>query len=188
MVGFSRDGGQPRRIDGMWADSKRAGTLCAVELVEGHSLPGHRVVQYSVNLERAHQKVVKMAKVQCIKVCPMEREQEGLLVERMLEPHSQRWEELVQAREVDGMWELWTWLAEEVGLALSCPELEGPDDLRAGEPLPHAPAALHRGRGTDQMLRSVNLCPEKCTERGEPKTRMLFQILAIMVNVRTCVQ
>ena len=71
--------------------------------------------------------------------------------------------------DVDHAWALWTTAAEKTLLALACPDIT-PDSLPAGATLLLAPPHLPRGRGTDQLLLEVRLCPKQRRDTGGPLT------------------
>ena len=61
---------------------------------------------------------------------------------------------------MDRLWEFWTLFAEETGLVLSCDSLT----TDTAKPIPYAPCAIERGRGTYDMLMEATLCPTKTTK------------------------
>ena len=78
---------------------------------------------------------------------------------------------------VDQAWAFWTTAAEETLLALSSPDI-APDTLPAGGALPLAPLHLPWGRGTDQLLLALRLCPRQRGDTGGPLTCSLARIQA----------
>ena len=78
---------------------------------------------------------------------------------------------------MDRTWAFWTTTAEETLLALACPDIT-PDTLPAGATLPLAPPHLPRGRGTDQLLREVRLCPKQRRDTGGGLTCPVARIQA----------
>ena len=53
-----------------------------------------------------------------------------------------------------------------------------PEDVNEAHPLPVAPMALRRGRGTAALIREVRQCPEQMRAGGGPKTSILALIHA----------
>ena len=62
--------------------------------------------------------------------------------------------------DVDRAWAFWTTTVEETLLALGYPDVT-PCSLPAAAELLLAPSHLPRGRGTDQLLKEVRLCPKQ---------------------------
>ena len=112
-------------------------------------LPGHRAGRYVLQRDRGCQKVLRMRRMPAFEVLPRESAVRDHIVRLLLQPHEAQWAGLLASKDVNALWRLWSWLAEEVGLALSCPELCGPGDAR---PLPFAPPSVERGRGTPAMV------------------------------------
>ena len=104
-----------------------------------------------------------------IELAPREEHEQLLLVDRLLDPLEASWRAALSTGDVDQAWAFWTTAAEETLLALSCPEF-APDTLPAGAALPLAPSHLPRGRGADQLLREVRLCPKQRRDTGGPLT------------------
>ena len=104
-------------------------------------------------------------------VVPAQREEHErlLLVQRLLDVLEAGWRAALSAGDVDRAWAFWSTTAEETLLALDCPDIT-PDSLPAGATLPLAPPNLPRGRGTDQLLREVLLCPKQRWDTGGPLT------------------
>ena len=86
--------------------------------------------------------------------------------------------------DIENIWELWTWLAEETGLALGCPDLQI-GELKANNPLPFAAKKTIRGRGTKKMLKTINMAPTKTTDTGAPRTCVIRESLAIHGSLRS---
>ena len=78
---------------------------------------------------------------------------------------------------MDPAWAFWTMTAEETLLVLSCLGI-APDSLPAEAALPLAPPHLPRGRGTDQLLCEVCLCPKQRRDTGGPLTCPVVRIQA----------
>ena len=106
------------------------------------------------------------------------------LEERLTAPLQPDWDRLLALREVDALWSYWTWAAEESLLALSVPALH-PEDINEDHPLPVAPMALQRGRGTAALIREVRHCPEQLRAGGGPKTSVLARIHAAQGAARS---
>ena len=84
---------------------------------------------------------------------------------------------------MDRAWAFWTTTAEETLLALACPDITL-GTLPAGAILPLAPPHLLRGRGTDQLLREVRLCPKQRRDTGGPLTCPVARIQAAQGPLR----
>ena len=84
---------------------------------------------------------------------------------------------------MDRAWAFWTTTAEETLLALACPDIT-PDTLPAGATLPLAPPHLPRGRGRDQLLREVRLCPKQRRDTGGPLTCPVARVQAAVGALR----
>ena len=82
------------------------------------------------------------------------------LEERLTAPLQPDWDRLLASREVAALWSYRTWAAEESLLALSVPALQ-PEEVDEAHPLPVAPMALRRGRGTAALIREVQQCPKQ---------------------------
>ena len=55
-------------------------------------------------------------------------------------------------------------------------------------PVPHAPYAVERGRGTDDMLMHAILCPTKTTRSGAPRTKLLSKIQSALGSLRPVIR
>ena len=185
VAGYSALGGAPTRIDGVLADVHTAGRLVGVSEVERLRLPGHRAVRYALQLERACQTVLKMRRMPAFEVVPREKAVQDDIARLLLQPHEAQWEGLLASKDVDALWRLWSWLAEEVGLALSCPELRGPGDVR---PLPFAPLSAERGRGTPAMVKEAEYAPLKPGPQGGPRTTPLMRVMGALGALRVVVR
>ena len=117
------------------------------------------------------------AETKSVQPPPPPRDDEDLsaICSTLLQEAGKKWKALLEDQtEIDGLWEYWTWMAEETGLALSCDSLT----KDTATPLPYAPGTMDRGRGTDEMLIETGLGPTKTTARGAPFTRLLSKILS----------
>ena len=94
---------------------------------------------------------------------------------RLLYPPEAGWRAALSTGDVDQSWAFWTKAAEVTLLPLACPDI-ALDSLPAGAALPLAPAHLPRGRGGDQLLREVCLCPKQRKDTGGPLTCPLAHI------------
>ena len=84
---------------------------------------------------------------------------------------------------MDRAWTFWTTTAEETLLALACPDIIL-DTLPAGATPPLAPPHLPRGRGTDQLLREVRICPKQRRDTGGSLTCPVARIQAAQGPLR----
>ena len=103
----------------------------------------------------------------------------------LLRPHIPQWDCLLDTgAPVDRLWEFWTWLVEETGLALSCDGLT----TDTAKPIPYAPYAIEGGRGTNDMITEAPLCPTKTTKSGAPRTKLLSKIQSALRSLRPVVR
>ena len=153
--------------------------------MQGHSLPGHTPVRYTFALDGPRQKVIKMRKLPPFSLPPREVEETQEISDRLLKHWETKWAALISEGNVNTIWDQWTWLAEEVGLALSCNHLTKDSP---GATLPFAPKSAPRGRGTAQMLRETTLAPSKTTAYGGPRTRLISKITGALGSLRTVIQ
>ena len=160
---FSKDGAPGTRMDALLATPAQVSALVDVSAVQGHSLQGHTPVRYTFALNGPTQNVIRMRKLPPFSLPPREVEEAQEISDMLLKPSERKWAALVSEGDVNAIWDQWTWLAEEVGLALSCNHLTK-DSL--GAALPFTPKSAPRGRGTAQMLRETTLAPSKTTAYG----------------------
>ena len=100
-----------------------AGRLTRVGADTGLELPGHVAVRYDLALEQAGQRVLKTVRQDPFEVPAWDPGVLEEIVAGLLGPHAEEWRLLLQRRDVNVLWEWWTWLGEETGLALSDPAL-----------------------------------------------------------------
>ena len=98
-------------------------------------------------------------------------------MQRLLDPLEAGWREALSTGDVDRTWAFWTTTAEETLLAPACPDITL-DFLPAGATLPPAPSHLPRGRGADELLREVRLCPQQRRDTGGPLSCPVARIQA----------
>ena len=112
-----------------------AGSLQQDKEVPNHGLPGHNAVYYQMDLEQPMQRLAKLRKLPPLLSAPREQEDTGAVVKILVKPHLSKWHAMIDAgTPIDDPWSLWTFIAEETGLALSCDDL----DADAATPLPYA--------------------------------------------------
>ena len=104
--------------------------------------------------------MIKFVRPEPVAPAPREKHERLLLMQRLLDPLEAGWRAALSTGDVDRAWAFWTTTAEETLLALACPDIT-PDSLPAGAALLLAPSHLRRGRGTNQLLREVRLCPKQ---------------------------
>ena len=102
---------------------------------------------FDLHLRGVSQRVVNFVCSKPLVPAPREEQERLLLVERLLDPLEARWQAALAAGDVDRACAFWTTTAEET--------------LLAGATLPLAPPHLPDGRGTDQLLRGMPLCPNQ---------------------------
>ena len=161
------EGTRPSRIDGLLVDM--AALLHAAERLPRGAISGHIPVCFDIHLRGASQRVVKFVRPKPVVPAQREEHERLLLVQRLLDPMEAGWQAALATGDVDRAWAFWTTTAEEALLALACPDIT-PDTLPAGATLPVAPPHLPLGRGTDQLLREVRLCPKQRRDTWGPLT------------------
>ena len=149
---------------------------------EGQSRGTSRCVLTSI-CGGASQRVVKFVRPKPVVAVQREDHERLLLVQRLLDPMEAGWQAALATGDVDRAWAFWTTTAEEALLALACPDIT-PDILPAGATLPLAPPHLPRGKGTDQLLREVRLCPKERRDTGGPLTCPVARIEAAQGPLR----
>ena len=142
--------------------------LHAAERLPRGAIPGHTPVCFDLYLRGVSQRVFKFVRPKPVVPAPREEHERLLLVQRLLDPLEAGWRAALCTGDMDRSWAFWTTTAEETILAL-CPDII-PDSLPAVATLPQAPPHLPRGRGTDQLLREVRLCPKQRRDTGGPLT------------------
>ena len=185
VCGFSKDGKPATRIDGLLVTPAQAGMLTGVTAMRDHSLPGHVPVCFTFSLDAPLQKVIKMKKLPPFSPPPRTEDDTQKICKLMLHPHQPEWEGLLHQGDVNAIWAKWTWLAEEVGMALSCTHLtiDTPNPT-----LPFAHKTAPRGRGTEHMLKETSLAPQGIAPTGGPRTRLLSKITGALGALRTVIQ
>ena len=182
---YHRQGVHPgTRIDGVLADPRVAAMVTDVAALPGTGIPGHLPVVFTLAMERAAQRLVRAVRPRPVEVPKRESVLRMELEERLTAPLQPDWDRLLALQEVDALWSYWTWAAEESLLALSVPTLQ-PEDVDQAHPLPVAPMALPRGRGTAALIREVRQCPKQMRAGGGPKTSVLARIHAAQGAARS---
>ena len=161
------EGTRPLRIDGLLVDTRLPTLLHAAERAPRGAFAGHAPVRFDLHRRGASPRVVKFARPKLVAPAPREEHEHLLLVQRLLDPVEAQSRAALSTRDVNPAWAFWTTAAEETPLALAYPETT-PDSLPAGATLPPAPFHLPCGRGTDQLLREVHLCPKQRWDTGGP--------------------
>ena len=169
---------QPSRIHGLLVDTRLAALLHAAERLPRGAVSGDTPACLDLHVPGVSQRVVKFV---CPKpVVPAQREEHELLllVQRLIDPLEVGWQAALAARDVDRAWAFWTTTAEETlspwpaWTSLRTPSRLGPPSRCP--PPPHLP----RGRGTDQLVREVRLCPKQRRDTGGPLTCPVARIQA----------
>ena len=112
---------RPSRIDGLLVGTHLAPLLLRAPSLSMGGIPGHQPVCFDLHLQGARQRVLKFVRPR--PVTPYRGSlTSAWLVSRLVDPLRHRWLEVVGVEDVDRLWGLWTRVAEEVLLALSCPE------------------------------------------------------------------
>ena len=111
----------------MLVDPAHAGSVTAVEEVPEYGLPGHNAVKYTLNINAPMQRVMKLRKLPPFGLPPRDDTDLEEICREFLRPHIPQWDSVLDTgASVDRLWEFWTWLAEQTGLALSCDGLTPP--------------------------------------------------------------
>ena len=171
-------------IDGVLANPRVAAMVMDVAALPGTGIPGHLPVVFTMAMERATQRLVHAVRPQPVEVPKRESVLRMELEERLTAPLQPDWDRLLALREVGALWSYWTWAAEESFPAPSVPALQ-PEDVNEAHPLPVAPMALQRGRGTAALIREVRQCPKQMRAGGGLKTSVLARIHAAQGAVRS---
>ena len=158
-------GTRPSRIDGLLVDTRLTTLLHTAQRLLRGAISGHTPVCFELHLRGVSQRVVKFVRPKPVVPAQREEHERLLLVQRLLDPLEAGWRAALATGDVDRAWAFRTTTMEETFLALACPDIT-PDTLPAGATLPLAPPHLPRGRGTDQLLREVRLCPKQRRDTG----------------------
>ena len=177
------EGTRPSRIDGLLVDTRLAALLHAAERLPQGAISGHTPVCFDIHLKGASQRVVKFVRPKPLVPAQREEHERLLLVQRLLDLMEAGWRTALATGDVDRAWAFWTATAEETLLALACPDIT-PDTLPARATLALAPPHLPRGRGTDQLLREVRLCPKQRRDTGGPLTCPVARVQAAQGPLR----
>ena len=177
------EGTRPSRIDGLLVDTRLAALLHAAEQLPQGAISGHTPVCFDIHLKGASQRVVKFVRPEPPVPAQREEQERLLLVQRLLDPMEAGWRTALAIVDVDRAWAFWTATAEEMLLAVACPDIT-PDTLPAGATLPLASPHLPRGRGTDELLRVVRLCPKQRRDTGGPLTCSVARVQAAQGPLR----
>ena len=157
--------------------------LHAAERLPQGAISGHTPVCFDLHLRGVSHRVVKFVRPEPMVPAQQEEHERLLLVYHLLDPLEAGWQAALATGDVDRAWAFWTATAEEALLALACPDIT-PDTLPAGATLPLAPPHLPRGRGTDQLLREVCLCPKQRRDTGGALTCPVARIQAAQGPLR----
>ena len=105
-------------INATLAEPAHAGSVTSVEDVPEDGLLGHNVVRYTPNINAPMQRAMKLRKLPPFSLPPREDTDLEETCTELPRPHILKWDSLLDAGPpVDRLWEFWTWLAEEIGLA-----------------------------------------------------------------------
>ena len=176
------EGTRPSRIDGLLMDTRLVALLHAAEWLPQGAISGHTPVRFDIHLKGASQGVINFGRPKPLVTAQLEGH-EQLLVQRPLDQMEAGWQAALAIGDVDCAWAFWTTTAEESLVALACPDVT-PDTLLAGATLPLAPPHLPRGRGTDQLLQEVRLCPKQRPGTGGPLTCPVARVQAAQGPLR----
>ena len=158
-------------------DPVLAGSLQQVTEVPNHGLPGHNAVCYQLDLDQPVQRVMKLKKLPPFSLPPREQEDTAAVIKILLKPHLSKWHAMIDAgAPIDDLWSLWTFIAEETGLALSC------DDLNENTATPPSicspgPGEEARHRGNDP---THNPGPHQNDANNASRTQILSQVQSIL--------
>ena len=177
------EGTRPSRIDGLLVDTQLATLLHTAERLPRGAIPEHTPLHFDLHVRGVSQRVIKFVRPKPIVPAPREEHERLLLVQRLLDPLQAGWRAVLSTGDVDRAWPFWTTTAEDTLLALACLDIT-PDSLPAGPTLPLAPSHLARGRGTDQQLREVRLCPKQRRDTGGPLSCPVARIQAAQGPLR----
>ena len=131
--------------------------------VPNHGLPGHIAVCYQLDLDQFMQRVAKLRKLSPFSLPPQEQKDTAAVLKILLKPHLSKWHAMIDAgAPIDELWSLWTFVAEETGLALSC------DDLNEDTATPLSTCPPGRGEGARYRCNDPAhyLGPTKTTRNG----------------------
>ena len=173
------EGLPPSRIDGLLVDTRLAAPLRAAEVLPCGAIPGHTAVRFDLHLRVASRHVVKFVRPRPIELAPLEEHQRLLLVNRHVDPSEVGWRTALATGDVDRACAFLTTAADETLLALSCPDVT-PDTL-PGAALRLNLRHLPRGKGTNELLCEVRLCPKERRDTGGPLTCPLLRFQAAQV-------
>ena len=131
------------------------------------------------------QRVMKLRNLPLFSLPPREQEDTTAVIKILLKPHLSKWHAMIDTgAPIDDLWSLWTFIAQETRLALSCDDL---NENRA-TPSPYAPQDLQRGHGAAAMIRHTTLGPTKTTRNGALRTRILSQVQSILGCLRPVIR
>jgi len=206
---FHKLQGGTSHIGGLVADPATAAAVRKVEKVAAIQVPGHDAVRFDFDAHSGAQRVRRVRKLQCTdmqKAQQLDRheEEDGKarkeseeqldgMVSELLSPYLQEWERKLDAAMKDGLqqdvnelWSMWTWLAEEAHIYMQ-ERQAAPADAQ-GPKLPSStrgPGKKCRGRGTSSMVQSTTLKPQRRAVTGGPMTVPLRECGAAQRAMRT---
>ena len=164
------EGTHPSRIAGLLVDTRLVALLYAVGLVPRGAILGHTPVRFDLPRRESSYRVVKFVRPKPVLLAPREEHEQLLLTQRLLDLLEAKWQAALSMGDVDRAWAFWTTAAAETFLALA------PGSFPAVAAVPLAPPHRPRGRGSNQLLCEVCLCPRQRRDTGGPLTSPLARI------------
>ena len=137
-------------------------------------------MRFNLAVEAACQQVLRAVRPSPIVRPEREPDLQHALGEALLSPYQDNWDSPLTARQVDALWEFWTWVAEESLLVLSHVALTEAGQVDQASPLPQAPLGFQRGRGPRRLMKHINLCPRQRRMTDVPETAPLARLPAAL--------
>ena len=105
--------GTETRIDGIMMDPSWASLVLDERVVKKLGLPGHSVLQVDITLDMACQRVTKVRRLEEPPERNMQPEEHHKLALAFWSTVSRLWKVVVCSEDTNGIWNTWTWTAEE---------------------------------------------------------------------------
>ena len=152
-------------------------------------LPGHSLLRVDINLNMACQQVTKIRRLEEPLKHDMQLTEYRGLAQAYWDSMHTPWAMAICQEDIDAMWCMWTWAAEEFLLLKLDEDCTAASIMQSQWPGPPIlkvtkPEMNERGRGTTHTTTVAKVCPNKKLPSGAPKTRMIKLMNAIRGSLK----
>ena len=110
---YQGSSGTETRIDDMLTNPRVASLVQDERVIKKPGLPGHSLLRVDISLDMANRKVTKIRSLEDPEEHNMHTEERQRLAAVFWDSVSKPWKAAICEEDVNGMWNTWTWAAEE---------------------------------------------------------------------------